>query len=88
MESDYKADLIRRVELAIDTIRPYLEQDGGDITVEDIRDDYTALVRLHGSCSACSMSTMTLQAGVTEAVKHAVPEITGVVAVNMPEPAF
>jgi Fe-S cluster biogenesis protein NfuA len=88
MDTTEKANLIRRVEQAIDTIRPYLEQDGGDITVEDITEEYTALVRLHGSCSSCSMSTMTLHAGVAEAVKHAVPEISGVVAVNMPVAEF
>ncbi|MBX7203413.1 MAG: NifU family protein [Bacteroidia bacterium] len=84
MDSSEKAKLIERVEQAIDTIRPYLEQDGGDITVEDIGEDFMLKVRLHGACSSCSMSMMTLQAGVAEAVRHAVPEISGVVAVNMP----
>lgn len=84
MQPEQKQELIRKVEQAIDTIRPYLEADGGDITVDDITEDYKALVRLHGSCSACSMSTMTLHAGVAEAVKHAVPEIKEVIAVNMP----
>ena len=83
METDLKQALIERVEKAIDTIRPYLEQDGGNITVDDITEDYSALVRLHGACSSCSMSSMTLQAGVKEAVKNAVPEIREVIAVNI-----
>jgi Fe-S cluster biogenesis protein NfuA len=85
MQAEVKASLIKRIEEAIDTIRPYLEADGGDITVADITDDFQAQVQLHGACSSCSMSSMTLRAGVSEAIKHAVPEITNVVAVNMPE---
>lgn len=81
MQSD-KSELIRKVELAIDSIRPYLEADGGNITVADITDDMTALVHLHGACCSCNMSAMTLRAGVSEAVKHAVPEIREVVALN------
>jgi Fe-S cluster biogenesis protein NfuA len=79
-----KEQLLQRVEHAIDTIRGYLEADGGNITVEEITDDFRALVRLHGACSSCNMSSMTLKAGVAEAVKHAVPEIREVVAINMP----
>jgi len=85
MQVEVKSNLMRRIEEAIDTIRPYLEADGGNVTVTDITDDYQAMVQLHGACSSCSMSTMTLRAGVSEAIKHAVPEITNVVAINMPE---
>lgn len=73
-----------KVEQAIDTLRPYLEADGGNITVEEISEDWVAVVRLHGACSSCNMSAMTLKAGVAEAIRHAVPEIKDVVAVNMP----
>lgn len=84
MKPEEKTLLIARVEQAIETLRPYLEADGGNITVEDIQDDLTAVVRLHGACSSCNMSVMTLKAGVAEAIRHAVPEIRDVVAVNMP----
>jgi len=85
MQLEEKSNLIRRIEEAIDTIRPYLEADGGNITVTDITEDFQAMVQLHGACSSCSMSSMTLRAGVAEAIKHSVPEITNVVAINMPE---
>jgi Fe-S cluster biogenesis protein NfuA len=88
MPAATKEELILKVEQAIDSIRPYLEADGGNITVDEISDDMIAHVRLHGACSSCSMSTMTLRAGVAEAIRHAVPEIKGVVAVNMPENAI
>jgi Fe-S cluster biogenesis protein NfuA len=82
MTETLKSELKRKVESAIDTIRPYLEADGGNITVSNITDDYIAEVMLHGACSSCSMSAMTLRAGVAEAVKNAVPEIVNVVAVE------
>jgi Fe-S cluster biogenesis protein NfuA len=88
MQAELKEELIVKVEQAIDSIRPYLEADGGNITVDGISDDMIAYVRLHGACSSCSMSTMTLKAGVAEAIRHAVPEIKDVIAVNMPENAL
>ncbi|MFM2285083.1 MAG: hypothetical protein RLZZ543_580 [Bacteroidota bacterium] len=84
MTPQEKEILKLKVEQAIDTLRPYLEADGGNITVEEITDDLTAVVRLHGACSSCNMSQMTLKAGVAEAIKHAIPEIQDVVAINMP----
>ncbi|MFN5317378.1 MAG: NifU family protein [Bacteroidia bacterium] len=80
MNRSEKELLIEKVEQAINTIRPYLEADGGNITVEDITDERVAIVKLHGACSSCSMSEMTLRAGVAEAVKNAIPEITDVKA--------
>ncbi|MEX1188374.1 MAG: NifU family protein [Bacteroidia bacterium] len=88
MQDSERERLKQKVEQAIDSIRPYLEADGGDITVEEISDDLIAKVKLHGACSSCSMSTMTLKAGVAEAIRHAVPEIREVVAINMPTNAI
>lgn len=76
-------DLIDRVEKALDTIRPYLEADGGNVKIIEITDDFVVQLELLGACGSCPMSAMTLKAGVEEAVKRAVPEITGVVAVNV-----
>jgi Fe-S cluster biogenesis protein NfuA len=75
--------LIDRVELALNGIRPYLEADGGNVRVVEITDDLVLRLELTGTCSSCPMSTMTLKAGVEEAVKRAVPEITKVEAVNV-----
>jgi len=76
-----KDQLISKAQIAINTIRPYLEADGGDISILNITDDYVLEVALHGACQSCNMSQMTLKAGVAEAVKHAVPEIMDVVAI-------
>lgn len=76
-------DLLQRVEDALDSIRPYLVTDGGNVSVEEITPDNIVRLRLLGSCGSCPMSIMTLKAGIEEAIKKAVPEILGVEAVNL-----
>ena len=75
--------LLDRVEAALDTIRPYLETDGGNVSVEEITDDNVVKLRLLGSCGSCPMSIMTLKAGIEQAIKREVPQITAVEAVNL-----
>ena len=76
-------NLLEKVENALDTIRPYLETDGGNVSIEEITPDYVVRLRLLGSCGSCPMSVMTLKAGIEQAIKKAVPEITRVEAVNL-----
>ncbi|MBX9850473.1 MAG: NifU family protein [Cytophagaceae bacterium] len=76
-------DLLQRVELALDTIRPYLEADGGNVRILEITKENVVKLELLGACGSCPMSAMTLKAGVEESIKKAVPEITGVEAVNV-----
>jgi Fe-S cluster biogenesis protein NfuA len=75
-------DVLDRIEKALDSIRPYLEADGGNVKVLDLNDGLLRL-ELLGACGNCPMSTMTLKAGVEEAVKKAVPEVTAVEAINV-----
>ncbi|MGZ3751575.1 MAG: NifU family protein [Mucilaginibacter sp.] len=75
--------LLERVETALDTIRPYLETDGGNVSVAEITPENVVKLKLLGSCGSCPMSIMTLKAGLEEAIKKAVPEITGVEAINL-----
>lgn len=75
-------ELKQRVEDALQTMRPFLEADGGDMELVDISNDMVVQVRLLGSCKSCGMSEMTLKAGVEEAVKRSVPEIIAVEAVK------
>ena len=76
-------ELLQRVETSLDTMRPYLNDDGGNVEVVDITDDMIVRVKLVGACSTCPQSYMTMKAGIEEAVKRAVPEIKGVVAINL-----
>lgn len=73
-----------RIHKALDELRPFLEADGGDITLEELTQDGVAKVRLHGACSSCSMSPMTMKAGVEESIRRVAPEVKRVEAVNMP----
>lgn len=75
--------LLERIELALDSIRPYLRTDGGDVKLLEVTEDMVAKIELLGACGACPMSTMTFKAGVEEAIKREVPEITAVEAVNI-----
>jgi len=77
-----KTELIEKVNVALEQLRPYLKEDGGDMELVDITDEGVVQVRLLGACSDCSMSLMTLKAGLEEAVKKVAPEITAVVAVD------
>ncbi|HCN83538.1 MAG TPA: hypothetical protein DIT07_07920 [Sphingobacteriaceae bacterium] len=76
-------DLLQKVEEALESIRPYLITDGGDVSVEEITTDNIVRLKLLGSCGSCPMSIMTLKAGIEEAIKKAVPEIVGVEAINL-----
>ncbi len=78
-----ETQLINKIEAALDTIRPYLEADGGNVKIVGIDEDMVLQIELTGTCSSCPMSTMTLKAGVEEAVKKAIPEIKKVEAVNV-----
>ncbi len=75
-------DLRQRVETALDVVRPHLAVDGGNIEIVEIDEDMRLHVRWLGACSHCSMSIMTMRAGVEEAVLNRVPEIKGILAVN------
>jgi Fe-S cluster biogenesis protein NfuA len=79
-----KAELTVKINEALEQLRPFLNADGGDMELVEITDDAIVRVRLMGACSDCSMSLMTLKAGLEEAVKKAAPEIQSVEAVNMP----
>jgi len=79
--------LIEKIERSLDSMRPYLATDGGNVRVLDISDDKVVRLELLGSCGSCPMSAMTFKGGLEEAVLRAVPEITRVEAVNL-TPAF
>lgn len=82
MNDSEKKALIERAVIALETVRPHLKVDGGDVEIVDITDDLCVQIRWIGMCESCSMSAMTLRAGITEAIKSKIPEITGVEAIN------
>ena len=82
MTASEKILLLERIERALSTVRPHLRVDGGDVEVVDVTEDMRVKIRWMGMCETCSMSTMTLRAGIAEAIKGNIPEIQGVDAVN------
>ncbi len=69
------------VEEALQEIRPYLETDGGNISLVEITDD-TVCVQLEGACLGCSVNQMTLKNGVEATIKKYAPQIKRVIEVN------
>lgn len=82
MEPSAEKSLTERVEKALDTIRPYLLTDGGDVRIARITHDRKVLVEFTGNCADCTLSSMTFRAGVEEAVLRLVPEIIAVEQIN------
>jgi Fe-S cluster biogenesis protein NfuA len=78
-----KEEITRKVINAINQIRPYLQQDGGDIEFIDLTDENVVNVKLLGACGSCPYSTMTLKNGVESSIKKVIPEIKSVEAVNL-----
>jgi Fe-S cluster biogenesis protein NfuA len=83
METAEKNKLISRINSALNTIRPYLQADGGDISLVEITDDLIVKVKLSGACSGCPFSYQTLKSGVEQTLIKEIPEIKEVVAVNL-----
>jgi Fe-S cluster biogenesis protein NfuA len=69
-----------KVVKALNRVRPYLQNDGGDIDLVEITDDLTVKVKLTGACHGCPFALQTLKAGVEQAIMQEVPEITKVVS--------
>ena len=74
--------IIDKIEKALTKIRPFLNEDGGDISLVEVTQDMVVKVELTGACSSCNVSMMTLKNGVEVAVKNAVPEIKEVIDVT------
>jgi len=66
----------------LEDVRPYLQNDGGDIELIEITDDLTVVVNLLGACGTCPTSVITLKMGVENYLKSKIPEIKEVINSN------
>ena len=82
MTENERNDLNARVNIALDRIRPYLEADGGGITLEEVTDEKVVKVKLHGACDGCPFSYQTLKAGVEQALLKEVPEMKELISIE------
>ncbi|MEZ4702163.1 MAG: NifU family protein [Rhodothermales bacterium] len=76
------AALRQQIEEALDMIRPYLMADGGSVRLLNITADHVVELELLGACGTCPMSTMTLRAGIEQALKRTIPQISRVEAIS------
>ena len=74
--------ILDKIEVALQEIRPFLQDDGGDINFIELTDQWVVRVKLVGACSSCNISMMTLKNGVEVAIKRAVPEVKEVVEIS------
>lgn len=72
--------LEKKVAEALETIRPAIQMDGGDLELVSV-EDKVAVVRLSGACVGCQMANITLKHGVEQTIREAVPEIERVDAI-------
>ena len=76
------SELKRNIEKALDEIRPFLQNDGGDISLISIEDDKIVKVQLQGACVGCSVNQMTLKSGVEMTIKKYAPQIEKVINID------
>ena len=74
--------LLEKIETALAEIRPYLQSDGGDISLLEVSPDMMVKVKLHGACKSCTVNQMTLTAGVEQTIIKYAPEVAGVVNID------
>ncbi|MEQ8218172.1 MAG: NifU family protein [Arenibacter sp.] len=75
-------ELKNNVEKALEEIRPFLQSDGGDISLISIDNDISVKVRLEGACVGCTVNQMTLKSGVEMTIKKYAPQIQEVINVG------
>jgi len=75
--------LSERIEASLNSIRPYLMADGGNVRILEITDDNILKLEFVGNCGTCAMSTLTFKAGVEEAILKSVPEIKSILVTNL-----
>ncbi len=73
---------MEKIEVALDGMRPFLRADGGDVELVDVDENMIVHIRLQGQCRSCSMSAMTMKAGIEDGIRRVVPQVQAVVAVQ------
>lgn len=82
MSSEERNLMTMKVEEALNEVRPHLAVDKGNVELVEITDELLVKVKWLGTCVNCTMSEMTMRAGIEEAIRSRLPQVSGVVAVN------
>ncbi len=73
--------LFKKVQDALDNVRPYLVADGGNVELINVKDDGVVEVKLQGACGTCPMAQLTLRMGIERELKRQVPEVQEVISI-------
>lgn len=76
------AELNLRINDALNAIRPYLQADGGDVELVEVKENTEVVLKLTGACSSCAMSEMTMTAGIEETLRKSIPELGKIIAIK------
>jgi len=76
------SELIDKIQTALNSIRPFLVADGGDVELVNVTDDMEVQIKLLGNCCNCGMKMMTMKAGIEEGLRNAIPQIKKVTSIN------
>ncbi|GDX49854.1 NifU family protein [Bacteroidota bacterium] len=76
------SEINQQVEQVLESMRPYLHADGGDVELVGVNQELDVVLRLTGACSTCSMSDMTMTAGIEESLRRAIPNIGKITALK------
>ena len=82
MSTIEKEELMTRIDKALNEVRPHLAVDGGNVELVDITEDHIVKIKWLGTCEGCSMSAMTMRAGIEQTIRGQLPQILGVEAIN------
>lgn len=81
MDLTQHKELIDKVEEALQSIRPFLQRDGGDVELIDVSEDHNVKIKLIGACASCTMSGMTMKNGIEQSIRQLVPQIQEIIEV-------
>ena len=82
MVTEKAEEIEAKINSVFERIRPYLQQDGGDVMLDKISDEGIVELKLLGSCNTCPLRPMTLRAGIERALMHEIPEIKRIECFN------
>ena len=74
--------LMNRINKGLDEVRPYLESDGGNLSLVKVTSDLVVFIRFEGACKTCDVNQMTLKLGIESSVKKHAPEISSVQTID------
>lgn len=77
-----QSEIIDTIESALESIRPFLQADGGNVQLMGVDPDNVVRIKLLGACKSCDISHITMKAGIEDSIRKVFPALKSVVAEN------